>query len=303
MKKHLLLFIFFICCNTNAQIKATIIAKIDSTPIPYVNIWIENENIGATSNADGVFEITTDTTDKNIVFSALGYQTLTIPVNEIKDNVTLINSAEELDEVVLIKRKNELTKIVGYFKKKDVKNNFASGVTPWIVARYFPYKEEYAKTPFLKELGFITNTRFRKSKAKIGKVNLRFYSVDKNGFPGDYLHDENILVSFKRGKQITIADLSDFNILIPKDGFFVAIEWLIVEDNYYEFEASITNSKKKTIIKGYNPSIGTIGMNTNEYSFIYRLGKWSNVWKNIYSTHKEYKDKYLTVAMKLHLSN
>ena len=178
MKKHLLLFILFICSITNAQIKATIIAANDNTPIPYVNIWIENENIGATSDANGLFEITADTTDKNIVFSALGYETLTIPANEIKDNVILINSAEELDEVLLIKRKNEHTLTVGEFNKKKVNFYFSCGTTPWITARYFPYKDEYSKTSFLQKLEFITTTHFEPKK---GKVNIRLYEVDENG--------------------------------------------------------------------------------------------------------------------------
>ena len=302
MKKHLLLFIFFVCSITNAQIKATITSSENNSPIPYVNIWIENENIGATSDTNGLFEITANTTDKNIVFSALGFETLTISANEIKDNVTLINSTEELDEVLLIKRKNEKGLTVGEFNKKHVNFYFSCGETPWITARYFPYKDEYTKTPFLQKLEFITSTHFE---PKNGKVNIRLYEVNEHGFPGNYLYDENIIVNIEKGRnnKIAVALFNDLDITFPKNGVFIAIEWLIIEDNYYETKIKFKGQKKKSIMKGYNPSIGTVPFDSNTYSFIYRLGKWEKIWQNKHTTMKRYKGKYNTLAMKLHLSN
>jgi len=299
MKKHLQLFILFICSITNAQIKATITSSNDNTPIPYVNIWIENENVGATSNTDGFFEITADTTNKNIVFSALGFETLTIPVNEIKDKVILINSAEELDEVLLLKRKNKESLTIGEFKKRKVNSYYACGTTPWIFARYFPYYETYSKTPFLKHLDFITNTHYLQKK---GKVNIRLYEVGENGYPGDYLFDENIIIDVDKGTNITTVNFNNLDIIFPKNGFFIAIEWLVIKDNYYEREIEITGKKEKYLMKGYNPSVGVIPMKTDEYSFLFKQGKWKKAWKNKGSL-KRYKDKYSTLAMKLHLSN
>lgn len=42
--------------------------------IPYVNIWVENENIGTTSNEKGEFELKINNT-KIILFSAIGFET------------------------------------------------------------------------------------------------------------------------------------------------------------------------------------------------------------------------------------
>lgn len=300
MKKYLLFFFLFIFSITNAQVKACIINSNDKSPVPYVNIWIENENIGTTSNTDGIFEITEDTTNKNIIFSALSYETLTIPANEIKDFVTLVNNVEELDEVLLIKRKKNESITIGEFKKKKVNSYFSCGITPWITARYFPYKDEYTKTPYLNQLEFITSTFFDKKK---GKVNIRLYNVSEDGFPGDYLSEENIIVNIEKGKKITTVKFNVLDIIFPKSGLFIAVEWLIIDDNYYETEMSVKGKIKKQLRKGYNPSIGTVPFESNEFSFIYRQGKWEKVWLNKFTGMKAYKNKYQTLAMKLHLSN
>jgi hypothetical protein len=41
-------------------------------PIPYVNIWVENENIGTTSEENGSFSIHVEDQNKVLIFSALG---------------------------------------------------------------------------------------------------------------------------------------------------------------------------------------------------------------------------------------
>jgi len=304
MKKHLLFFILFICSITNAQIKATITESSNNSPIPYVNIWIENENIGATSNMSGLFEITTDTTNKNIVFSALGFETLIIPASEIKDNVTLVNSAEELDEILLTKRKNDKTTVIGKFKKGKVNHYMVgSNIAPWIIARYFPYKEEYEETPFLKQLEFVSSTRFHKSESKKGTVNIRLYHVNNNGYPGNPLYEENIITPYDHGKKIIKYDFSKLNIKIPKKGVFIGIEWLLTPENYFEINTKTEGEKGLKKWHGYNPSIGTIGMDTDEYSFVLKRGEWQKIWQNKHTTMKRYKGKYNTPAMKLHLSN
>ena len=42
--------------SLSAQIKGVVVDE-NNKPIPYVNIWIENENIGSTSEDDGSFKI------------------------------------------------------------------------------------------------------------------------------------------------------------------------------------------------------------------------------------------------------
>lgn len=43
-----------------------------------------------------------------------------------------------------------------------------------------------------------------------------------------------LLGKLKNGTTITEVDLSQLDIQFPKEGFFVAIEWLIIEPNKHE---------------------------------------------------------------------
>ncbi|MDD7913828.1 carboxypeptidase-like regulatory domain-containing protein [Polaribacter ponticola] len=74
MKKLLAIIILLVSNLCFSQLKSVIIDSKTKEKIPYVNIWIENENIGTTSNEKGEFELEIDST-KNILFSAIGFET------------------------------------------------------------------------------------------------------------------------------------------------------------------------------------------------------------------------------------
>ncbi len=67
-----LLFIFT-TFTISAQIKGVVKDSLTGKAISYVNIWVQNENIGVSSEENGEFTINTTKT-KNLIFSALGYE-------------------------------------------------------------------------------------------------------------------------------------------------------------------------------------------------------------------------------------
>jgi hypothetical protein len=71
--KRLIFILLIISQFTFSQIKGIVKDSISGEPIPYVNIWVENENIGTTSEEDGTFTINANE-EKKLVFSALGYE-------------------------------------------------------------------------------------------------------------------------------------------------------------------------------------------------------------------------------------
>ena len=72
MQKTLLLFL--VSFSITAQIKGVVKDSISGKPIPYVSIWIQNENIGITSEENGEFTISSTEKNKNLIFSALGFE-------------------------------------------------------------------------------------------------------------------------------------------------------------------------------------------------------------------------------------
>ena len=81
MNEKRLIWIFLIVSQfALSQIKGVVKDSISGEPIPYVNIWVENETIGTTSEENGTFVLATSS-DKNIVFSILGYDKKTLKAN------------------------------------------------------------------------------------------------------------------------------------------------------------------------------------------------------------------------------
>ena len=58
----------------SAQINGVVIDHVTKNPIPYVSIWVENENNGATAEENGAFQMTYSGKSKNLIFSAIGYE-------------------------------------------------------------------------------------------------------------------------------------------------------------------------------------------------------------------------------------
>ncbi len=294
MKKILTILFLLISNWTFSQLKATVINGETRRNIPYVNIWVENENIGTTSNENGEFELDTESS-KIIHFSAIGFETKKIISDSIENFLELKPLITELDEVFIKPKKLTQHLEIGTFNKSEINSYFACGTKPWISARFFNYKGKYNDTPFINKIRLLT-----KSNIKDSKFHIRIYSVNDLGEPEDYIYKQNIVGIAKKGKEITEIDISNLNIVFPKEGFFIGIEWLIIESNQYEFSYTMHDSKKK--IKGisYEPAIGTIPSSTDENSWIFNQGKWQKIWGNKNGSSQE---KYSLMAIELILTD
>ena len=195
MKKLLAITFLLISNLCFSQLKSVIIDSETKEKIPFVNIWVENENIGTTSNEKGEFELEVDGA-KVILFSAIGFETKKVSSDSIKSILELKPLITELSEVVIKSKKLSKELVIGKFKKPKINHYFACGTKPWITARYFKYLEDYNKTTFLNKIRLLTNSNVEDS-----KFNIRLYSVNENGEPKDYIYDENIIGIAKKGKK------------------------------------------------------------------------------------------------------
>ena len=131
-------FLLFLSFSLSAQIKGVVKDSISGEPISYVNIWVENETIGTTSEANGSFSLDIKE-EKMLVFSALGYEIKKISSKE--ETIYLRAIAYELNEIIIQAFKNSSQLEIG-----RVKNNGFYGVDnlgPVIRAKYFPFEEKY----------------------------------------------------------------------------------------------------------------------------------------------------------------
>ncbi|MFT5917618.1 MAG: hypothetical protein ACJAWV_004240 [Flammeovirgaceae bacterium] len=257
------------------QIRGIVIDSITNEPIPYVNIWIENENIGTSSKRNGEFLLQPTTGKKMVIFSAVGYSNQRIALVSRNEKHTILMSAKStLLQEVLVEGKRERKKKtkIGNVKAKGVKAFYGCKGQPWIIARYFPYQDSFSKTPFIKKISFFTSNNRGDS-----EFNIRLYTVGEDSLPSEYLTNENIIGTAESGEKITEIDLSELYISVPKNGFFIGVEWLILDKNSYTARLEYTNPDTTKVVDMYTPNFAMDFSNEYELGWRFEKGKWNRI--------------------------
>jgi hypothetical protein len=293
MNKFLVLF--FISFSLSAQIKGVVKDSISGEPIPYVNIWVENETIGTTSETNGNFLLDIKE-EKLLVFSALGYESKKLSSkNEI---ILLKPKVFELKEVVIEQPKFKKEIEIGNFSKPD--GYHISGDLDWSNAKYFKYETRYEETKFVKKIKIKTRSKVNNAKFKI-----RIFSVNKEGYPETDLISEDIIVTVKKGKRNNVIDISNFKLVFPEEGLFIAYEVLKIESNKYIFEYT-ENENKKRIQKTYFAPDFESNIVDEQNTYHNRSGKWIKLqrWHNNETGDlKKFNNKVFEPAINLILTN
>jgi TonB-linked SusC/RagA family outer membrane protein len=105
MRKFLLMMTAFLSAGfalaQNVQVTGIVTAADDGSPMPAVAIAVEGTTVGTISDSDGAYSISAPT-NGSLVFSFMGYETRTVPVNGRRViNVTLDPASIEVDEVLI----------------------------------------------------------------------------------------------------------------------------------------------------------------------------------------------------------
>lgn len=290
MKHFLPVFLLF-SLSLSAQISGTIVDE-KGLPVPYVNIWVEDENIGTTSDEKGFFKIHT-TSDKILVFSSVGFE---VKKTTIKDNekVVLKDAVYKLSEVVITKRKESKQLEIGDAER--IHHRQLSGDKPWIYAKLFEYDSTYKATPYLKKIVFYSN-----SDVKDAKLKIRIFSFNDT-IPTHDLIDEDLIVTVKKGMKKNVIDVSKYNLSFPEKGIVIGLEWMIIAENRWDFEYKDT-TKKLIKMEDYAPSL-VVNYSEKENAFRYSGGKWYR--NKIFPTNsndKPWHNKVMEPAINLILTN
>ena len=286
------MIIFILMYKMNyCQIKALVVDSVSNKPLKFVNVWVKDRNIGTTTNYEGRFEIKNLKDKVFLTFSKVGYEKKTINIDSINHSIRLKPKILKLEEVTLkLNLKKEILKL-GELRKSKINDYFISSNSPMIVARYFKNNFKNSDLRFIKSIKIIT-----KSKIDSAKFNIRLYEGSKNKKPIKYLYNKDIISVAKKGKSYTEIDISDLNVKFPKNGIFVAIEWLLIEENSYDFIFEFKNKSYNKKI--FYPKIGVLETNQDNNSWIFTKGKWERIKKNVNG-----ETIYKHIAMELILTN
>ncbi|WP_420287222.1 carboxypeptidase-like regulatory domain-containing protein [Flavobacterium psychrophilum] len=269
MQKTLLLFL--VSFSITAQIKGVVKDSISGKPIPYVNIWVQNENIGTTSEENGEFTISSTDKNKNLIFSALGFEKKIMSASK-SILVNLKPMLYQLDEVMISEDRLETKTLEIGNTDNQIYQSFDNG--PRIDTKFFPYRLAYKKTKFIQKIAIETDSRIEDATIKI-----HFYTVDEKGYPSEEMLHKDFIVSVKKGTKKSLFDVSKFNLTMPKKGLFVGFEKLIIEKNKLEKTIIDSKTNKTQIQKTYFPFVM---YNFVERAFLYTFsgGKWNRQTKH-----------------------
>lgn len=259
---RLFLFIGFIGF---AQTKGVVKDSLSGNAIPYVSVWVENENIGTTSEENGEFVINVSDKSKNLVFSALGFEKKIVKVSESKV-VNLSLSAVEIGEILISNNRKDKTQIEIGKTKNRIAEAFDNG--PKMDAKFFPFLPEYKKTSWIKKATITVD-----SKIEGATIRIQLYGVDANGFPSEELLDKNYIVTLKKGITKEEVDLTEFNLEMPETGVFVVFERLLIQKNKITKTITDYNSNSTKTKITYAPQV-LYNAVEKEYLYSFSGGRW-----------------------------
>lgn len=273
MKKIFFLILIIIIPNlSSAQISGTVKDSLTNEVLPFVNVWIKGKFIGGTTDQNGNFTIEQSKENDTLIISYLGFEKKEI--NAKKGIVIFLkDKPEELEEVIIVPMKAELEFEVNSYKRAKKNREYLSSGKgfQYSVAKYFPNKSDYKKTPFIKEVNFVTNNALNESVA----IKINILKADKNGRPTENHLLKNYITNAPKGVNEISVDLITEKILIPNNGFFVVLERLYIEKNrlpnkYYK--------KNKNLIEySYQPTIGMVNNDENKNTWWYFGGAWNSI--------------------------
>jgi len=191
-------------------------------PIAYVNIGIPETTIGTVSSGKGNFKITLNGSHKNdtLKFSAVGYQTRQIPIEEAKQKDSFI-----LQEKIY---QSEAVTVSG--QKGDFQTKKLGDWKPLIGYNYRCYSPEGCKMATRLDMdvdsAYVKKVRVFVKKNEDTSVRARAWVYNiKEGKPGKHLVKEPVIQKVPIGTGWMVFDLSKQYIQVHKD-FFVGIEFL-----------------------------------------------------------------------------
>lgn len=292
-----ILILLFIHQLSFSQIIGTVKNSKTKEPISFVNIGVENQNIGVSANEKGEFSLPNLNTNDVVIFSAVGYKMLKINAEKIPETIFLEQQIIDLGEILVKPRRNKNSKSIGKINSKKVDAFFANRGLPQITAKFIPYTESISTTRFIKSIKIITRSEIKNS-----IFNIRLYTPNDKGEPSEFYYNQNIVGTCEKGKKITEINVENLNIKFPESGLFVGAEWLIVEQNKFVFEYYEVDKKEKKKSTEYSPWFGG-NIEKENFGWTYlKNSKWQkqSPWS---SNHKNFKGKYNSLAVQIVLTD
>ena len=252
------LFVLLIATPSYAvKVTGVILDEITKQAVPYVNICIENESRGTSSEFNGKFTLNLvkdNDLQKTVIISSVGYVTKKVKISNIansKQAILLTPKVSALSAVEITTKKGRTIKL-DRIKKSPFNMRFNVGSSaPFAYVKLFHFDAKYE------------NMALRTIRMKFGRYDdsdkeiaiiVRVLSMDlETGLPSEDLISKTIVKLEKckpTNQYVFEYNLEEF-VEFPKDGVFVGLEWIYIKENettneYGSYVAPMLVSKYNT---------------------------------------------------------
>lgn len=256
-KFYLFLFpLFFLTEALHSQSILGVITNLETgDKIPYVNIGYQNRPIGTVSSENGEFQLNYSHSEisDTIIFSAIGYHTVTYPVRDLKNHLTHNN------QVFMNPKTSILKEIVVASKELSHSKKIGNGLGSKRKKVGFGPNDNLGR-----EIGTIMklqnkNAYIHKVLVNIGvndygkiKVRLNLYKWS-NGRVGERLNDFPLYFETELSEGIWEMNVEKYDIEVTSD-FFVSIEY-IENMGAYGLYFTFSFNKQPTFTRETNNSL------------------------------------------------
>lgn len=247
---NVLLFVFiFPVYAQNQAFKGTISDAVSKAPLPFTNIFVENQQRGTVSNSEGKFVLSSEdiVPDDIISFSYMGYNTYKITAKELKEThqIYLRPSVTELKEVEVNSRPLTAEEIIDLVIENYPENH------PETNEKRHMYYHHYEKTPFsdhnkitLKESDFVglDKTLFNDVFEQLPNTFIEYQDAVLDLYTLEEQHKLTPIeaISLEEGSMEKLAQEMEKKL----SAFFTDIEQTTQnKDTYYQFKTGILGFK------------------------------------------------------------
>lgn len=257
MNKLLIIVVIIVKSNLcSSQIKGRCIDSFGS-PVPYVNVGVQNTSVGTVTNSEGVFLIDDKSLAENvtIIVSHIGYETKSVtPIKNTEIEIKMTPTSIQLSEVKIESSKYKFTKekkIGNNSLTKHVLVGFSSRNLGAEVGKFFKVKKgqklKVEKIHLeIAELGY-----------KKGTFRINFYNAMKDDdIEKVRINDEDIIMEVLETGDVDI-NVKNNNLVFEND-FLVSIECINVVE-----KEPVVPKEQKIIYFSSNVFCGPVYLRSN----------------------------------------
>lgn len=269
------------------KISGNVIDGENDKALPFANIMVLNHSIGTSSGFNGEFELVLPDSLRpdSLIITYMGYHKHVLCINDYNEKSIPLNATKFKLPEVFITPSNKKSKPITLHPFKGRKCHMrlypvADNGDLWIPHRpqepniealYFPYREEYENTRWIKEVQIkVTNLKVP------SYFSLRIFNTKDDKSPGIDLLSEPLIIEVNKDNKPIIVNLKKHNLLLPDDGLFVGLELLIIEENKTVFEDT-----DGSIIIQYSPFLNYYEVIKEQSFWILTKGGWERSIRSI----------------------